>query len=151
MRSPKKYTPECLDKIKALVAEGKHREEIAQIIGTSIGSLQVTCSRARVSLRNSTTKKRGMKKKNDANGHKPVLTLPSNGHTMVSQVPIEFKIELVMQYRGQERIVPITIDRELFADLALEAHFRGMCIIELIAKILENIVSKELYSDVLQS
>jgi hypothetical protein len=92
-----------------------------------------------------------MKKKNDANGHKPVLTLPSNGHTMASQAPIEFKIELVMEYRGRERVMPITVDQELFADLALEAHFREMSIIELIAKILENIVSKELYSDVLQS
>ena len=37
--------------IKNLVERGKRREEIAELIGVTVGSLQVTCSRLGISLR----------------------------------------------------------------------------------------------------
>lgn len=40
-----KFTPERIQQIKNLVEQGKSREEIAEMIGVSLGSLQVTCSR----------------------------------------------------------------------------------------------------------
>jgi hypothetical protein len=46
-----KFTPERIEKIKNLVGRGKSREEIAEIIGVTVGSLQVTCSRLGISLR----------------------------------------------------------------------------------------------------
>jgi hypothetical protein len=46
-----KFTPEKIQQIKNLVEGGKSREEIAELIGVTLGSLQVTCSRLGVSLR----------------------------------------------------------------------------------------------------
>jgi hypothetical protein len=46
-----KFTPERLQQIRNLVERGKSREEIAELIGVTVGSLQVTCSRLGISLR----------------------------------------------------------------------------------------------------
>ena len=46
-----KFTPERIQQIKNLVERGKCREEIAELIGVTVGSLQVTCSRLGISLR----------------------------------------------------------------------------------------------------
>jgi hypothetical protein len=48
---PKKFTLERIQQIINLVERGKSREEIADILGVTVGSLQVTCSRLSVSLR----------------------------------------------------------------------------------------------------
>ena len=59
-----KFTPERIEQIKNLVERGKRREEIAELIGVTVGSLQVTCSRLGISLRQPRLK--------------PMPTLPSN-------------------------------------------------------------------------
>ena len=51
---PIKFTPERIQQIKNLVERGKNREEIAELIGVTVGSLQVTCSRFGISLRRPT-------------------------------------------------------------------------------------------------
>jgi hypothetical protein len=48
---PIKFTPERVQQIRNLVERGKSREEIADLIGVTVGSLQVTCSRLGISLR----------------------------------------------------------------------------------------------------
>jgi len=40
-----KFTPQVIEKIKELVAEGLSRDEIANRLGVIVGSLHVTCSR----------------------------------------------------------------------------------------------------------
>src|ERR1700681_2195863 len=49
-----KFTPERLQQITNLVERGKSREEIAEIIGVTPATLQVTCSRLKISLRRPT-------------------------------------------------------------------------------------------------
>jgi hypothetical protein len=46
-----KFTPERLQQIENLVERGKSRQEIADILGVTVGSLQVTCSKMGISLR----------------------------------------------------------------------------------------------------
>jgi hypothetical protein len=46
-----RFTPERIQQIRNLVERGKSREEIAELIGATLGSLQVTCSRLGISLR----------------------------------------------------------------------------------------------------
>ena len=48
---PTKFTPERLRQITNLVERGKNRNEIADILGVTPGSLQVTCSKLGISLR----------------------------------------------------------------------------------------------------
>jgi hypothetical protein len=51
---PTKFTPERVQQICNLVERGKSREEIAEIIGVTTGTLQVTCSKLGISLRRPT-------------------------------------------------------------------------------------------------
>src|SRR5215831_21273970 len=46
-----KFTPERIQQIRNLVEQGKSREEIAELIGVTIRSLKVTCSRLAISVR----------------------------------------------------------------------------------------------------
>ena len=46
-----KFTPERIPQIRNLVERGKRREEIAELIGVTVRSLQVTCSRLGIGLR----------------------------------------------------------------------------------------------------
>ena len=48
---PIKFTPERVQQIRNLVERGKSREEIAELIEVTIGSLQVSCSKIGISLR----------------------------------------------------------------------------------------------------
>ena len=50
-RRATKFCPANVQKIKDWVAEGISREEIAQSLDVTVGSLQVTCSRLGISLR----------------------------------------------------------------------------------------------------
>jgi hypothetical protein len=47
----KKFTPENIRQISNLVERGKSRNEIAEIIGVTPGTLAVTCSKLGISLR----------------------------------------------------------------------------------------------------
>jgi hypothetical protein len=51
---PPKSTPERIQQIRNLVERGKSRDEIAEIIGVTTGTLQVTCSKLGISLRRPT-------------------------------------------------------------------------------------------------
>jgi hypothetical protein len=46
-----KFTPQVIEQIKDSVAAGISRDEIANRVGVTVGSLQVTCSRLGISLR----------------------------------------------------------------------------------------------------
>jgi hypothetical protein len=48
---PIKFTRETVQQIRNLVEQGKSREEIAELIGVAVRSLQVTCSRLGISVR----------------------------------------------------------------------------------------------------
>jgi hypothetical protein len=51
---PTKFTPERMQQVRNLVERGKSRDEIAEIIGVTAGSLQVTCSKLGITLRRPT-------------------------------------------------------------------------------------------------
>ena len=51
---PIKFTPERIQQIKNLVERGKSREDIAELVGVTVGSLAVTCSKLGISLRRRT-------------------------------------------------------------------------------------------------
>jgi hypothetical protein len=45
-----KFTPGVLDAVQSMTRDGLSREAIAAKLGTTVGSLQVTCSRHGISL-----------------------------------------------------------------------------------------------------
>src|SRR5437764_5129367 len=46
-----RLTPERIQQIRNLIERGKSPEEIAELIGVTVGSLQVTCLKSGISLR----------------------------------------------------------------------------------------------------
>ena len=89
---PTKFTPERIQQIKNLVAQGKSREEIAGLIGVTVGSLQVTCSKLGISLR-----RPRINPQNDLPGQ----GIPCSGTVISSPsqvTPVRFAFEQVDQF-----------------------------------------------------
>src|SRR5437588_10270777 len=51
---PLQFTPESIEQISNIVERGKSRNGIAEMIGVTTGTLQVTCSKLGISLRRPT-------------------------------------------------------------------------------------------------
>ena len=115
-----KFTPERIEQIKNLVERGKRREEIAELIGVTVGSLQVTCSRLGISLRRPRLK--------------PVPTPPSTSKPAKAADVARFAIS--MRYRGEERTTELPLTQDMITQLAVEAAFRGVPICDLIGDLI---------------
>src|SRR5262245_60107326 len=122
-RRHRKFTPERIQQIKDLVARGETREQIAAMIGVTVGTLQVTCSRLGVSLRRPRVK-----------------LLPPEPATAPARTVRAARematFTLAMKYRGQEHSTELPFAPAVIGQLALEASFRNQEIGELTKDIL---------------
>jgi len=168
---PTKFTPERMQQVRNLVERGKSRDEIAEIIGVTTGSLQVTCSKLGISLRRPTfntgtgllqrqrsrayqsalpTQYTGSE---SATGPQPALAKVA-GQTQAGAQPVgagrrepdgrpsaAFAIRMV--YKGQQRLTDLPIHEEIIGDLAMEAEIRGMGIGELVGSLISAMVKKD--------
>src|SRR5262249_22520380 len=130
-----KFTPERPEQIKNLVERGKKREEIAEIIGVTVGSLQVTCSRLGISLR------------------------PPRSHVIKGaprpaeqpRQPLERPtLAIRARYRGQARMIDVPLNSEMMGQLALEAQLRGVTISELVTEVIVAVLKKDFFETVLR-
>ena len=117
-----KFTPERIEQIKNLVEHGKRREEIAELIGVTVGSLQVTCSRLGISLRRPRLK--------------PVPTPPSKPAKAADVA----RFAISMRCRGEERTTELPLTQDMITQLAVEAAFRGVPICDLIGDLITEIL-----------
>lgn len=160
---PKKFTPERIDQIRNLLERGQSREEIADIIGCTVNTLAVTCSRLGISLRrprfDTGIGPKLAPKPRPAVSAVLAMTAPTKPieppGTEIKPAEAEHDrshpvLALRMSYRGHERITPLPLTDEDIVMLALEAEIRGMQIGELIAAVIGAIVRRELF-DVGQS
>jgi hypothetical protein len=146
-----KFTPERIQQIFNLVERGKSRDEIAEIIGVTTGTLQVTCSKMGVSLRRPKIvngvcllRKRAPLSEDtsyhpsDQDGRVPLQATEEQSQGNSASFAIRF------QYRGMERTdeLPLTVD--MVGQLALEATLRRVSIGELIAELITAMVNKDL-------
>jgi hypothetical protein len=113
-----KFTPEHIEQIKNLVERGKRSKEIAELIGVTIGSLQVTCSRLGISLRQPRLK--------------PMPTLPSKPAKAADVA----RFAISMRYRGEERTTELPLTQDMITQLAVEAASRGVPISDLIGDLI---------------
>jgi len=125
---PIKFTPERLQQIKNLVERGLSREQIAETIGVTLGSLQVTCSRLGISLRCP----------RPSNGLPPQQS--SDEPTMPEH---RAKFALRMQYRGRERNIELPLSQDLLGWLAIEAHFHNLSVGEMAVKLITAAVKAD--------
>jgi hypothetical protein len=165
-----KFTPERIQQIRNLVERGKSREEIAELIGVTLGSLQVTCSRLGVSLRrpifNTGT---GLLRRGANNG--VILQLTKERPEQNSQsAPVEqaqtptphqerakrmnevgsANFAIRMRYKGEERTTELPLTHDMIGQLAFEAELWNMRIGELIGELMVAMLKKDLFQTVLQ-
>lgn len=114
---PIKFTPERLEQIRNLVERGKSREEIAEMIGVTLGSLQVTCSRVGISLRRP----------------RPDLAAPVRQPTAANH---EKSVNVKLSHR--HRTIELKLPQDLLGRLAIEAHFENLSLSELMSKLLTS-------------
>lgn len=125
-----KFTPERMEQIKNLVERGRSRDEIAELIGCTVGSLAVTCSKAGISLRRPRPDAMlpGIRR---ANGHSdgassmpiPRINQPAD-ETATAQAKCTLLIRLAMGERIREVSVPFP--SALIGELAVMAELRNM-------------------------
>jgi hypothetical protein len=171
-----KFTPERIQQIRNLVERGKSREEIAELIGVTVGSLQVTCSRLGISLRrvvfnNGMRLLRGGGPHNGTSTYTASVPLPpiSGQPQQNSQSgPVEqpqattppnegrademglANLALSMKYRDYERTSELLLTQDMIRQLAFEAQFRNMSIGALVGELLLVIVKRDILQHVLE-
>ena len=117
-----KSTPERFEQIRNLVERGMSREQIAETIGVTVGSLQVTCSRHGISLRRP--------KLNNGVGHGPRSRNDTPAQDRRAQLALR------LRYRGIDRTVELPLSEEVLGRLVIEAYFRNLSISDLTAKLI---------------
>ena len=136
-RRPTKFTPERIQQIKDFVARGVDREEIARLLGVTVGSLQVTCSRFGISLRRPRV----------ANGSR---LLPLRPPPRVSKQTNTATFSVCVRHKGKEQAVELPLTPKLVGQLALEASSRNKGITELAKEVLIAVAEKGLIDEVLK-
>ena len=130
-----KFTPQAIQKIKEMVAQGLSREEIAQRFDVTVGSLQVTCSRLGVSLR------------------RPRMRFPSyerlKPELKRSRAGLEVEIVITIQHGDLLRTLDVPLSNKAIGELALLASLREVGLVELIAQLLSGAVDKGLAEKIL--
>jgi hypothetical protein len=136
-RRPTKFTPERIQQIKDFVARGVDREEIARLLGVTVGSLQVTCSRLGISLRRPRV----------PNGSR---LLPLRAKTLVPKPANTATFSVCVRHNGKEQAVEVPLTPKMVGQLALEASSRNQRISELAKDLLLAVTEKGLIDEVLK-
>ena len=177
-RRGRQFTPERLQQIRNLVERGKSREEIAELIGVTVGSLQDTCSRFGIGLLgngmgllrrgerhsdNGTSTYTGSRgddvrlppingqsQQNSRSGpvEQPQATTPHEERARTDEMGLA-NLALRMKYRGHERTKELPLTQEMIGQLAFEAQFRNVSIGGLVGELLIAIIKRDLFQHVL--
>ena len=156
---PVKFTPEAIEKIKVLVAQGVGRQEIANLLGVTVGSLQVTCSFG-VSLRRNILHSGTTPHLRDPNGR----AIPPQGSVgvayareteevsqkIVANGAASTKISITMRYRGKEISSDLPLTSGAISDLALIATLRHLSMAELVGQVLAGAIKKDMIEKILR-
>jgi hypothetical protein len=153
-----KFTPQVIEKIKDLVAEGTSRDDIANRVGVAVGSLQVTCSRLGVSLRRFILPNGSGRHTADVRG-RTIPTLGVNGIAHVreqkegsqpaARVAPSAEFAITMRCRGDEPTTDIRLPSDAIGVLALEAMSRDLDIAGLVGQILVSAINKDMIQKIL--
>jgi hypothetical protein len=176
---PTKFTPERMRQITNLVERGKSREEIAEIIGVTTGTLQVTCSKLGISLRqprfNTGTgmlQRRRPGRENTASSASQSILITqcvtsAQDQPMADSAPMKeaelsnagqecgtedsasVNLAIRMQYKGKERTTELPLTQDMVGRFALEAEFRGMSTGELIGRLIAAAIENDMVQVVL--
>jgi hypothetical protein len=164
-----KFTPEKVQLIRNLVECGKSRQEIAELIGVTVGSLQVTCSRLAISLRRGGCRLgNGIAAPNQscsANNLQPKIGLsrqdsqPRPGEQAQSatahpeRADVEAgaaKLTVGMRYERGQRTTDLPFTEDMIRQLAFQAQVQDMRVGEFLGKLIMAMMKKDLFQSVLE-
>jgi len=147
-----KFTPQAIEKIKEFVAEGISRDEIANRLGVTVGSLQVTCSRLGISLRRIIFPSRSEPRTADVRlgsvGIAHVRKQKEVSQPEAYAAPVA-KFAITMQHQGKERTTDIPLSSPAIEVLALEAMSRDLSMAALIGRVLVAVIDKDMTRKIL--
>jgi Helix-turn-helix domain of resolvase len=168
----RKFTPERIRQIKNLVEQGTSREKIAELIGVTVGSLQVTCSRLGVTLRRpkfapgaglrEEPHSSGIAGDNPSSGDMPLQSSQlleqaqgspaCQGHAQTANEgrPGVANFAIRLQCRGRERTTELPLTQHAVRQLAFEAQLLNMRIGELVGEVIVAILKQDLLQAVLE-
>ena len=171
-----RFTPERIQQIRNLIERGKSREEIAELIGVTVGSLQVTCLKLGISLRriafdngmrllrrdgshNGTTTHTGTPRggvplppisgQESDPVKQPEATTPYEERARADEIGLA-TFGLTMKYRGHERTTELPLTQDMIMQLVFEAQFRNMRVGALVGEVLLAIMKRDLFQHVLE-
>jgi hypothetical protein len=151
-----KFTPQVIEKIKEFVAEGISRDEIANRLGVTVGSLQVTCSRLGISLRRIILPNGSGHHTADVRRRTPQgsVGIAHVREQKVSQptaraAPVA-QFAITIRYKGEEKATDIPLPSPTIEALALEATSRDLGIAELIGQVLVATINKDMIQRILR-
>ena len=143
-RRTHKFTPQNIEKIKEMLAQGLSREEIARLLDVTVGSLQVTCSRLGISLRRSN---RGYPSSEPLKSQVPCAGLEVD--LVEKGLRPKAKITITIQKGDVLRTIDVPLSNKAIGQLAVLASLREVRLVELIAQILSGAVDKGLVKKLL--
>jgi hypothetical protein len=174
---PTKFTPQNIRQIINLVDRGTPPAQIAEIIGVTLGTLRVTCSKLHISLRRpsyhtgtgllrhrhpragTNGAAEGSLSRRSLGGVAPNEPAPAKERQPMEQEPTLVPkdaptnqmttFEIVMQYKGVRHTVELPITADMIGRLALEAEFRGVKSVDLIARVIESVATADQFDMVL--
>jgi len=139
-RRPSKFTAERIQQIKDLIARGEKSEEIAALIGVTVGTLKVTCSKLGISLRRSKL----------SNGSR-TLAPPHQAALVQDLMRTNATFTVTVQYKGEQRTTALPLTLAMIGQLALEASSRDLSIGEFAGDIVVEVLKKGILEQVLGS
>ena len=130
------------------MAGGIRRDEIANRLGVTVGSLQVTCSRLGISLRRIILPNGSGRDTTDVRiahvGEQKKVSQPGACAAQVAQFAI------TMRCHGEEKTTDSPLPSPAIEVLALEATSRDLDIAELIGQVLVAAINKDMIQKILR-
>jgi hypothetical protein len=141
------------------VAQGVSRDEIANLLDVTVGSLQVTCSKLGISLRRNQNclaryTLHGIGRIIPAPGSTGIVDLRAHKSGKVSQAAAHdaplAKYALTIGRQGKMLASDIPLTSREIERLAFEATFRGLGIAQLVGQVLVAAIKKDMIREILR-
>src|SRR5262245_43429496 len=148
-----KFTPQAIEQIKELIAHGKSRDEVANLLGVTVGSLQVTCSRLGISLRRNISRSGLARPAVGARRRAmptPVADMIARAHEQRTEEVSWPKFAITLRHRGKEVTTEVPLTSQAIKALALHVMWLDLGTAELLGQILDAVVRKDMIQDILR-
>ena len=148
-RLKRKFTTANIQKIKDWVAEGISREEIAELLDVTLGSLQVTCSRLGISLRRRHVLNGNACDSRVMSGNGTRHDIP-NHPPMVGHMRVGAQLQITLERDGVRRATTLPLTARDIAQLALAAAARNVGMTQLLTEVVTMAIKKGMIEEILR-